>query len=77
MQQLMGKPDVSTYISYTDKAASAGNIDATANLADDQIFLFSGNADTTVNVRHFIFQTNESHFLCSSLPLPFSSHSPL
>ena len=52
MQQLMGKPDVSTYISYTDKAASAGNIDPTSNLADDQIFLFSGNADTTVNVRN-------------------------
>lgn len=50
MQQLMGKPDVATYISYTDKAASAGNIDSTANLSDDQVFLFSGNADTTVNV---------------------------
>ncbi len=73
----MGKPDVKTYISYTDKvrnfhllmhvyftlitvdlvlfyqAATANQIDATSNLADDKIFMFSGNADSTVNVSFY------------------------
>lgn len=50
MKQTMGKPDVDTYISYTDKAASTGSIDPTSNLNGDLIYMFSGNADSTVNV---------------------------
>lgn len=53
MSQTMGNPNVNTYITYTDKAASAGKIDTTKNLADDKIFLFSGSVDSTVKVRLF------------------------
>ena len=50
MSQMMGTPDVNTYISYTDKAVANNKIDDSANLADDKIYLFSGNSDSTVKV---------------------------
>jgi hypothetical protein len=50
MSQMMGTPNVQTYITYTDKAFSSKYIDDPANLADDKVFLFSGSVDSTVKV---------------------------
>ena len=41
-------PDVNASISYTDHEAGASTIDATSNLAAQQVWLFSGTNDNTV-----------------------------
>jgi hypothetical protein len=76
MKQSMGKPDVNTYISYTDKAATAGSIDTTANLADDQIYLFSGSADTTVDVSDCLYCLIFSPLRYNLTAYPFYFPSP-
>jgi hypothetical protein len=48
MYGLMGGPQINTLISYTKNEATLGNIDATENMADDKVFVFSGSKDTTV-----------------------------
>ena len=48
MYNLMGGPKVDELIKYTDAQAAEGNIDATSNMANDKVFVFSGSKDTTV-----------------------------
>ena len=49
MYYLMGGPDTSKLISYTDKQVSAKTIDDTANLKDDKVFIYSGSKDSVVD----------------------------
>lgn len=48
MYNLMGGPQVTKLISYTDEQSSKGEIDSTDNMADDKVYVFSGSKDTTV-----------------------------
>jgi hypothetical protein len=48
MYGLMGGPQTSTLIQYTKEQASKGTIDATSNMANDKVYVFSGSKDTTV-----------------------------
>ena len=48
MYGLMGGPKTDTLVSYTKDQALKGTIDPTENLADANVFVFSGSKDTTV-----------------------------
>lgn len=48
MYGLMGGPKTSNLIQYTKDQAVKGAIDATSNMANDKVFLFSGSKDTVV-----------------------------
>lgn len=48
MYDLMGGPKTDDLIAYTNEQAAKGAIDATSNMANDKIFVFSGSKDTTI-----------------------------
>jgi len=48
MQTYQGLPNVDQLVSLTKTDEKTGDIDKTANLADDKVYLFSGSADTVV-----------------------------
>mmetsp|Transcript_20954 Transcript_20954/g.30208 ORF Transcript_20954/g.30208 Transcript_20954/m.30208 type:complete len:334 (+) Transcript_20954:75-1076(+) len=48
MYNVLGGPQISKLISYTNDQAAKGTIDPTENMADDKVYVFSGSKDTTV-----------------------------
>jgi hypothetical protein len=48
MKTSLGAPDTSKLVRITNEAAAVGNIDAVENMANDRIYLFSGQDDTVV-----------------------------
>jgi poly(3-hydroxybutyrate) depolymerase len=48
MYDLMGGPQTAKLIEYTNDQAAKGTIDATSNMANDKVYVFSGSKDTTV-----------------------------
>lgn len=66
------KPNVATYIDETLARASRGDVDGVEHLAGQQVFLFSGTLDTTVDpsVRRFPHVPHSFAFLRLSLRCP-------
>jgi hypothetical protein len=60
MYDLMGGPKTDDLVSYTKLQESKGTIDATSNMADDLVYLFSGTKDTTVNPK--VVKTLEDYY---------------